>query len=223
MSAAAAKCVQIFKVRKENVKSLHLYCLDNYYFRVANSCCSRSWDCYSIIYYLNTRRIYSIITRGKVVRLAVTCKNSWAASKNLQNFIYFSSAKCWKKPTKSRLILQNSTEKLERLNSSRQTLGMESWYESSKTIQKLYPGWSFGGFQRWSPPSAWRLGFLAKKFLGFLKFPAKILAIILGKVRRISQDFWRLWKEIKENSWQQKQEKTKILARETRKSCIKVI
>ena len=48
-------------------------------------------------------------------------------------------------------------------------------------------------------PSAWRLGFLAKKFLGFLTFLAKILAIILGKVRKILQYFSRSWKEIQEN------------------------
>ena len=47
-------------------------------------------------------------------------------------------------------------------------------------------------------PSAWRLGFLAKKF-GFLKFLAKILATILGKVRKKLQDFSRSWKEIQEN------------------------
>ena len=61
-----------------------------------------------------------------------------------------------------------------------------------------------------SQPSAWRLGFLAKKFLRFLTFLAKILAIILGKVHKILQDFSRLWKEIQKtswSSWQQKQEK----------------
>ena len=48
-------------------------------------------------------------------------------------------------------------------------------------------------------PSAWRLGFLATKFLQFLTFFAKIVAIILGKVRKILQDFSRSWKEIQEN------------------------
>ena len=58
-------------------------------------------------------------------------------------------------------------------------------------------------------PSAWRLSFLAKKFLGFLIFLAKILAIILGKVRKILQNFSRSWKEIQENfwiSWQENQD-----------------
>ena len=57
-------------------------------------------------------------------------------------------------------------------------------------------------------PSAWYLGFLAKKF-GFLTLLAKILTIIRGNVRKILQDFSRLWKEIQENfwtSWQEKQE-----------------
>ena len=57
--------------------------------------------------------------------------------------------------------------------------------------------------------SAWCLGFLDKKFLGFLTFLAKILAIILGKVRKILQDFSRLWKGILGNCssyWQQEQE-----------------
>ena len=58
-------------------------------------------------------------------------------------------------------------------------------------------------------PSAWRLGFLANKFLGFLRFLAKIWEINLGKVRKNLQDFSRLWKEIQENfwiSWQENQE-----------------
>ena len=58
-------------------------------------------------------------------------------------------------------------------------------------------------------PSTWRFGFLAKKFLGYLTFLAKILAINLVKVRKTLQDFSRSWKEIQENawsSWQQKQE-----------------
>ena len=55
-------------------------------------------------------------------------------------------------------------------------------------------------------PKAWRLGFLAKKFLGFLTFLAKILAIILGKVRKILQDFSRWWKGIQENFWTSWQE-----------------
>ena len=38
-------------------------------------------------------------------------------------------------------------------------------------------------------PNAWRLEFLVKKILGFLKFFAKILAIFLGHVRKIFQDF----------------------------------
>ena len=50
-------------------------------------------------------------------------------------------------------------------------------------------------------PSSWRLGFLAKKLLGILTFLAKILAIILGEVRKILQDFSKLWKRIKENFW----------------------
>ena len=45
-------------------------------------------------------------------------------------------------------------------------------------------------------PSAWRLGFLAKKFLGFLTFLAKILANILRKVRKIFQDRGRESKKI---------------------------
>ena len=56
-------------------------------------------------------------------------------------------------------------------------------------------------------PSNWRLGFLAEKFLGFLKFFVKISAIILGKVRKILQDFSRSWKEIQENSWSSWQQK----------------
>ena len=59
---------------------------------------------------------------------------------------------------------------------------------------------------KWILPNAWRLGFLAKKFLGFLTFLAKILAIILGKVRKILQDFSRSWKEIQENFWTSWQE-----------------
>ena len=49
---------------------------------------------------------------------------------------------------------------------------------------------------------------LAKKFLGFLNFFAKILAIILGKVRKILQDFSKLCKKIQKNwtSWQENQE-----------------
>ena len=45
-------------------------------------------------------------------------------------------------------------------------------------------------------PSAWRLDFLTKKIPGFLIFRAKILAIILGKVRNILQYFSRSWREI---------------------------
>ena len=58
-------------------------------------------------------------------------------------------------------------------------------------------------------PSAWRLGFLAKKVFGFMTFLAKFLAIILGKVRKVSRDFLRSGKEIQENfwsSWQDNQE-----------------
>ena len=44
--------------------------------------------------------------------------------------------------------------------------------------------------------SAWRLGFLAKKILGFFRFLAEILPITLGKVRKILQDFSRSRKEI---------------------------
>ena len=43
--------------------------------------------------------------------------------------------------------------------------------------------------------------FFAKKFLGFLTFLAKILAIIFRNVRNILQDFSRSWKEIQENFW----------------------
>ena len=41
--------------------------------------------------------------------------------------------------------------------------------------------------------------FFAKKILGFLTFLAKILAIILGKVCKILQDFSRSWKELQDN------------------------
>ena len=37
--------------------------------------------------------------------------------------------------------------------------------------------------------SAWRFGFLAKKNFGFLRFLAKILAIILVKIGKILQEF----------------------------------
>ena len=50
-------------------------------------------------------------------------------------------------------------------------------------------------------PSAWRLGFLAKKTLGFLTFLAKIVVLILENFRKILQNFSRLWKEFQENSW----------------------
>ena len=43
--------------------------------------------------------------RGNILELFVTGKINWAAFKNLQNFIYFSSAKFSKQPTKPRLIL----------------------------------------------------------------------------------------------------------------------
>ena len=58
-------------------------------------------------------------------------------------------------------------------------------------------------------PSAWRFDFLAKNFFGVLTSLAKILAINLGKIRTILQDFSRSWKEILGNSWsswQQNQE-----------------
>ena len=58
-------------------------------------------------------------------------------------------------------------------------------------------------------PSAWRLGFLAMKFLGFLTFLAKIFANNLGNVCKKLQDFSRSWKETQKNfwtSWQEKQE-----------------
>ena len=63
-------------------------------------------------------------------------------------------------------------------------------------------------------PKSWpenqkNLGFLAKKIFGFLRFIAQILAIIIGNVRKILQDFSRSWNEIQENSWsswQQNQE-----------------
>ena len=58
-------------------------------------------------------------------------------------------------------------------------------------------------------PNAWRLGFVAENFLGFLTSLAKILAIILGKVRKNLQDFSRSCKEIRENSWSSSQQKQK--------------
>ena len=59
-----------------------------------------------------------------------------------------------------------------------------------------------------SLPSAWRLAFLAKKFLGFLKFLAKIL-IFLGFLGKINcQEFGK------------KIEKSNILARNSRLSKI---
>ena len=65
--------------------------------------------------------------RGQIESLPVTCKINKAASKNMQNFIYFSSANFWKQTTKPRLILRNSLKKLERNHSSRQNLGMENF------------------------------------------------------------------------------------------------
>ena len=44
--------------------------------------------------------------RGKIVKSSVTCKINWAASKNLQIFFYFPSAKVWKQPTKPRIIYE---------------------------------------------------------------------------------------------------------------------
>ena len=49
---------------------------------------------------------------------------------------------------------------------------------------KPWMGLSIDDASVWAP-SAWRLGFLAKKNLGYLTFLAKILAIILGKVHEI--------------------------------------
>ena len=43
--------------------------------------------------------------------------------------------------------------------------------------------------------------FSCQEICWILKFLAKILAIILGKVRKILQDFSRSWKEIQENFW----------------------
>ena len=67
-----------------------------------------------------------IVMRRKIVRFSVTFKINWAAFKNLQQFIYFLSAKFWKHTTKPRLILWNFLKTLEKQHSSRQNLGMES-------------------------------------------------------------------------------------------------
>ena len=45
-------------------------------------------------------------------------------------------------------------------------------------------------------PTAWRRGFRAKKFLGFLTFLAKILAVFLGKLRKIFQDRGKKYEKI---------------------------
>ena len=65
--------------------------------------------------------------RGQIVSLSITCKLIQAASKDMQTFIYFLSAKFWKQTTKHRLILWNSLKKLEKHHSSRQKLGMEKF------------------------------------------------------------------------------------------------
>ena len=69
------------------------------------------------------------------------------------------------------------------------------------------------------------LGFLAKKILGFLRF-AKILANIFGEVDTILQDFSRSWKKNPRKFLAflaTKPRISKILARQTRKSCINLI
>ena len=65
-----------------------------------------SWTLWAFSYYLitggsawvlnNLICIFSIVMRDKIVRLSVTCKINQTASKNLQNFIQFWSAKFWK-------------------------------------------------------------------------------------------------------------------------------
>ena len=50
---------------------------------------------------------FSFVMRGKIVKLSVTCKINWAASKNLQRFVYCSSAKSLKQLTKPRLSEEN--------------------------------------------------------------------------------------------------------------------
>ena len=65
--------------------------------------------------------------REQFVSLPIICKINKAASKNMQNFIYFSTAKVWKQNTKPRQILWNSLKKLEKHHSSRQKLGMENF------------------------------------------------------------------------------------------------
>ena len=46
--------------------------------------------------------------RGQFVSLFITCKINQAASKNMQNFVYLSSAKIWKQTTEHRLTFWNS-------------------------------------------------------------------------------------------------------------------
>ena len=48
---------------------------------------------------------YFYCNAQQFVRLSVTCKINWAASKSLQNFVYFPSPKFWMQPTKPRLLV----------------------------------------------------------------------------------------------------------------------
>ena len=76
---------------------------------------------------INLICVISNVMHGQIVSLFITCKINQAASKNMQNFIYFPSAKLWKQTAQLRLILWNSLKKPERHQSSRQNLGTENF------------------------------------------------------------------------------------------------
>ena len=132
------KFVQDVKVILENVKALApllIYWLNHYHFRGVHVChfldaltvkllFAPKWSAWVDI---NLSCVISIALRGQIVSLSITCKINSAASKNMQNFIYFSSAKFWKQTKKKpRQLLWNSLEKFERHPSWRQNLGIEN-------------------------------------------------------------------------------------------------
>ena len=84
-----------------------------------------TWDLAWV--FINLICVLSNVMRGQFLSLSITCKIIQAASGNMQNLIFFSSAKFWKQITKPSLILWNSLKKLERHHSSRNNLGIENF------------------------------------------------------------------------------------------------
>ena len=83
----------------------------------------RAWQAYHVFdrrVDINLICVISIVMRGQIVSLFVTCKIDWVASKNMQNFIILAC-----QTTKRRLIFCDSLKRLERHHSSRQNLGIE--------------------------------------------------------------------------------------------------